>query len=180
MQKRSGEFHFVRVTDKKTAATIKAGTSPEAIFLDGEGDEIHRASFTDGPTLEQAMTGAVKRNSPRAPAWATVDAGKGVPSAEEARRPLVLVFADDKKDSEETLKALEDRSVVKYHERFTFVRVSYRRDSEEAKKWGVPQAPTILVVEPAKKEVLEKSYGKKGAKDLKAMFARVVARQEKK
>lgn len=170
----------MRVTDRKTAATIKAGTSPEAIFLDGEGDEIHRASFTDGPSLEQAMTGAAKRASPRAPAWATVDAGKAALAVEEARRPLVLVFVDEKKDSEDTLKALEDRSVVKYHERFTFVRVSYRKDSDEAKKWGVPQAPTILVVESSKKEVLEKATGKKGARDLKAMFARVAARQEKK
>src|SRR5438445_432541 len=37
--KRQDEFHFVRICEKKTAQAVRATRAPEAIFLDGDGDE---------------------------------------------------------------------------------------------------------------------------------------------
>jgi len=168
------EFYPVRVTDRKAAAGVKARQLNETIFLDGDGDEIHRAVFGDALSLVRALEEALRRYGPREVSWIT--SGGKLPDGE--KRPVVLAFVDDRKDTADTLKALEDRTVSKMHARFLFERTAFRRDSEEARKWGVSQAPTLVAVDPAKGEALEKISGRKGARDLKAFLARVLARLE--
>src|SRR5215470_4396349 len=62
--KRQEEFHFVRIGEKKTAQLVKATKPPEAIILDPDGDEIHRACFSDAVSLEHAMREGLARYSP--------------------------------------------------------------------------------------------------------------------
>ncbi len=176
MKKLLAEFYLVRVTDKKAARGVKAAYPREAIILDCDGDEIHRAVLADAPSLKLAMEKALQKYGPREVAWATLD-GK---LPEDEKRPVVMAFVDDKKDSADTLKALEDRTVAKLHGRFLFVRAAFRRDSEEARKWGVSQAPTLVVADPAKGEALERASGRKGAREIRALLQKVLARNEKK
>ena len=43
IEKRAGNFCFVRACDRKTAEDIRATRCLELIFLDPEGEEVHRA-----------------------------------------------------------------------------------------------------------------------------------------
>jgi hypothetical protein len=174
--KRKDEFHFVRVCEKKTAQTVRAGKPPEAIFLDADGDEVFRSAFMDGATLDRSMTEALGKYAPREIRW-----GREI-STDPVGSPLIVVGFDDEKG--ETLKALEDRSLAKYHDRIEFVRYSVKKDPEASKRWGVATAPAIFLCDGNKdspeKNILEKITGKKSPSALKASIQKALTRIEQK
>jgi hypothetical protein len=173
--KRQDDFHFVRVCEKKTAQALRASRVPEAIFLDSDGDEIYRSGFTDGGSLDRAMTAALQKYAPHDVAW-----GSEVPSV--SGKSLVIVGFDDEKG--EALKAFEDKTLVKYQDRMDFVRLPFKKDGDVAKKWGVTQAPTIILCDGTKeapdKNTLEKLTGKKSPAMLKGAILRALAKIEPK
>ncbi|HVR84006.1 MAG TPA: hypothetical protein VMU54_06825 [Planctomycetota bacterium] len=174
--KRQEEFHFVRVCEKKTAQLLRATKPPEAIILDGDGDEVFRSGFSDAGTLESALSSALLRYSPREIRWASeIPAGSG-------GKPLLIIGFDDEKG--ESLKAFEDRGLVKYHDRIEFVKFPVRKDSEAAKKWGVSQGPAIFICDGGKenpeKNPLEKLTGKKTPAALKSAIQKAFLRVETK
>src|SRR6185436_11119013 len=114
--------------DRKTAQSVGATRAPEVIFMDAEGDEFHRSGFTDAATLDRAMSAAMQKYSPRAVPWTAE-----LPASPSGKTLLVVGFDDEKGES---LKALEDRMLVKYHERFTYVRFTLKKDAEAARKWA--------------------------------------------
>jgi hypothetical protein len=176
IQKRADEFHFVRICERKTAQAVGATKAPEIIFLDSEGDEIHRSGFMDAATLDRAMTAALQKVAPRAAPWAAE-----LPTAPSGK-PLLIVGFDDEKN--ESLKAFEDRLLVKYHDRFDFVRYALKKDAEAAKKWGATQAPSVFFCDPTKdvpeKNVLEKFAGKKSPAAIRALIQKALAKVEPK
>jgi hypothetical protein len=174
--KRLDEFHFVRIGERKTAQSVGATKAPEVIFLDAEGDEFHRSGFTDAATLDRAMTGALQKYSAHAVPWAAeLPAGA-------AGKPLLIVGFDDEKG--ESLKAFEDRTLVKYHDRFSYVRFTMKKDAETARKWGVTQAPTVFLCDGSKenpeKNALEKLSGKKPPAAIKAAILKALSKIEPK
>jgi hypothetical protein len=179
VEKRKDNFHFVRVVDKKMAQELKATRCAEIIFLDCDGDEFCRSSFQDVRTLDKAMEQALQKYSPKEIAWAAYDAKAGVTASEERKRLVVLGFSDEKKESSEALKVLEDRQLVKFHDRFLFLRVAFKKDSEECRKWGVTQAPTVVIVDPAKGDVVDRLSGRRSVKEIKPVFAKAMTRLEK-
>jgi hypothetical protein len=174
--KRGDDFHFVRVGDRKTAQSVAATRAPEVIFIDPEGDEIFRSGFTDAATLDRAMGVALQKYAPHAVPWTSE-----LP-ASPSGKPLLVVGFDDEKG--ESLKALEDRTLVKYHERFTYVRFTLKKDAESARKWGVSQAPALFFCDASKeapeKNALEKLSGKKSAAAIKAAIQKAMAKLEPK
>ena len=173
--KRANDFLFVRVADRKTAAEIRATRCLEVIFLDPDGEEVHRAEFKDAPALEKSMATASELCGPRPVAWVSADGG--LPAQTGAGgRPVVLAFTDDRKESADVLKSLEDRVVASIQDRLVFVKSAWKKDGEEAKRWGVTQAPTFVIVDPASREVLERVSGRKTPKDLRAAFLRALAK----
>jgi hypothetical protein len=176
--KRSGDFCFVRAADRKTAAEVRATRCLEVIFLDPDGEEVHRAEFKDAACLERSMVSAAESCSSRPVAWASTD-GSLPAQTGAAGKPVVLVFADDRKESVDGLKALEDRSVASLHERFVFVKAPWKKDGEEAKRWGVVQAPSFVVVDPSDREVLERLGGRKPPRELRAALLRALGKVEK-
>ena len=171
--KRQDDFHFVRICEKKTALAVRATRAPEAIFLDADGDEVYRSGFTDGPTLDRAMAAALQKYGPKEIAW-----GSEVPSI--TGKSLVIVGFDDEKG--ESLKAFEDKTLVKFQERIEFVRLPFKKDGDAAKKWGVTQAPTIIICDGTKeapeKNTIEKMTGKKSPALLKAAILRALSKIE--
>lgn len=177
--KRQEQFYFARVTDKKVALELKATRIREAIFIDGDGTEIHRATLSDTRSLEKALGGAAEKYVPREIAWKSYEA-KETASVEDRKRLVMLAFSDEKKESVETLKILEDRQLAKYQEKFIFMKASFKKDSEEAKKWGVAQAPLMVIIDPAKGEVMDRIGARKTAKEIKPILVKALARLEKK
>jgi hypothetical protein len=174
--KRVEEFHFVRLCDRKTAQSVGATRAHEVIFMDAEGDEFYRSGVTDAQTLDRAMSAALQKYAPRAAPWA----GE-LPAAPSGKTLLVVGFDDDKG---EALKAFEDRTLVKYHERFTYVRFGLKKDAETARKWGVGQAPAVFLCDASKespeKNPLEKLSGKKTPAAIKAAFQKALSKLEPK
>lgn len=171
------KFVFARVSDKRGAEELKATRSLELLFLAADGDEVHRGVFSDLACLEKDLAAAAKRTTPRAPDWATVDFGKPAP---EGAKPVVLFLTDDRKDSQDALKSLESAEMAPLHEKVVFVRHAWKKDSEEAKKYGATQAPTVVVLDPESREPLDKAVGRKSARELKALIQRALSRVEKK
>ena len=118
------------------------------------------------------MSGVLEKYRPREVSWASADAKVPV----DAKKPVVLVFADSTKESTEALKLLRDRSVAFFHDRFIFVRATWKKDSEEAKKWAVPQAPAFVVIDPARAEALERVTMPKAAWEIQGALTRSLAK----
>ncbi len=177
--KRGGDFLFVRAADRKTAAELRATRCLEVIFLDPDGEEIHRSEFKDAPALEKSMAAASELCSSRSVAWVSSD-GSLPAQAGAGGKPVVLAFTDERKDSVDVLKALEDRVVATLHEKLVFVKAAWKKDGEDAKRWGATLAPTFVVVDPGTREVLERVSGRKSPKDLRAAFLRALAKADKK
>ena len=171
LTKRLEAFYLVRICDKKTALDLRATKALEVLFLDGDGDEVSRGGFGDARSLEPLLKAAEQRYVSKEIAWAAKAA-----AAETERRPVLLVFADERKDSLETLKALEDRTLVKYQERFTYVKLAGKRDAEETKRWGIVALPSVLVIDPLKQEVLERSSGRRSPRELKALISKALGK----
>jgi hypothetical protein len=159
-----------------TAQLLRATKPPEAIILDADGDEIFRSGFSDAGTLDVALSAALARYGAREIRWASE-----IP-ASAGGKPLLIVGFDD--DKGESLKAFEDRLLVKYHDRIEFVKFPVRRDSEAAKKWGVSQAPAFFICDAAKenpeKNTLEKLTGKKSPAALKSAIQKAFQKLEAK
>ena len=174
--KRLDDFHFVRVCERKTAQSVGATRAPEVIFMDAEGDEFHRSGFSDGASLDKAMGVALQKSSPRAAPWATE-----LPAAPSGK-PLLIVAFDDERG--ESLKGFEDRLLVKYHDRFEYVRFTLKKEPEAAKKWGATLAPSVFICDNSKdapeKNVLEKFSGKKPPAAIKAALLKALAKIEPK
>jgi hypothetical protein len=73
---------------------------------------------------------------------------------------------------------------VKYHERFTYVRFTLKKDAETAKKWGVTQAPAVFFCDASKegpeKNALEKLSGKKTPAAIKVSILKALSKLEPK
>lgn len=171
--KRIDQFHFVRVCEKKTAQAVRAAKAPEAIFLDAEGDEFYRSGFADSVTLDRAMTAALEKFASRPAPWIG-----DLPAAPSGKQLLIVAFDDEKGES---LKAFEDKSLVKYHERFDYVRFTLKKDAEIAKKWGATQPAVFLcdgTKEHPEKNAIEKLTGKKSPAAIKAAIQKSLAKLE--
>ena len=73
--------------------------------------------------------------------------------------------------------------LARQQDKFTFVRVQFRKESDEARIWAVASAPTLLVVNPNKdagpQAVVERISGRKTAAQLKAVLQKACRSQEK-
>lgn len=178
--KRYNEFIFVRCGDKKTAEEVGAKSPPEVIFFNPDGEEILRMGIRDLSSLQRAMDMANQKYGPKEIAWAEYDAA-ALQAA--SGKLVVLAFADDSKDCQSTLKALEDRALVKFHEKIVFLKTAYRKDSEEAKLWGVSAAPAVVLIDPTKeagsKAVIERLVGKRNWTQFRKPIERAVKALDK-
>ncbi len=106
-----------------------------------------------------------------------------VAAAKESGKLIVLAFVNDKDDSVATLKAFEDRTIAKKHDKVIFLKVTYEKDSADVKKYGVFSAPTVIYIDPSKdgdKQVMEKVQGKQSVNQIRASLFKAFAKQDSK
>ncbi len=151
------------------AEEVRATRAAEILFLDGDVSEYHRIVLNDAKALDVEMTGVLERYRPREVSWAST-----LPA--EPKKPVVLCFTDSTKASSDALKLLRDRSIAFFHDRFIFVRVAWRKDSEEAKKWAIPQAPAFVVIRSPRAEPLERVVMPKAAWEIRGALTRTLAK----
>lgn len=198
----SHEFHMVNASPKEAEKykmdeyTKKGGI----VVVDPDENEITRDSFLYRMQNETAPGKALEIIKRALALYASKEISwldsveKGVEHANAGKKLLFIAFVDGQKSSEKTLKALEDRLLLKTNEKFVFVKlkaVEKPKKPDEAKelseeekkkqaedeeafermqKWGVSSAPAIFIVDPEETE-LEKSPLLRitGAKDTKAL-----------
>jgi hypothetical protein len=62
-------------------------------------------------------------------------------------RPVVVLFTETTLRTNVFLKVLHDPAVAEILPKTVYARVEYRKDSTEAKRWKVPAAPVLLVLD---------------------------------
>ncbi len=173
--KRSKEFFLVCSRDAKSAERVKATGGGQLIFVDSDCREIHRVADAANVTaVGVGMGEALRKYTDRTVPWTILR--EGLLEAVKGRgEVLVVAFSDGGRESQETLKALEDRMVARLHDRCTFVEIEFRKDSPEAQRWKVTSAPTLLVVNPAREEskaVIASAVGRRTPPQLKALLTK--------
>jgi len=160
---------------QKYANHFKVKAVPAVLFTDADGDEIHRAGFLDEKGLESALRTALEKYQNRPVAWRSEAGAAG------SKKLLVVGFDDE---AGEALKALEDRTLVKFHDRCEFVKLPSQKDGEGARKWGVASFPAIVLADAAQenpeKAPLERLVGRKTPAALKAAIHKALAKLESK
>ncbi len=90
-------------------------------------------------------------------------------TAEPGSKKLLVVGFDDEKEG--GLKALEDKSLVKFRDRLVFLKQPYEKNGDAVNKWKVIQAPSIVLADASKetpeKDPFERLSGKKTPAALK-------------
>ncbi|HEX7896265.1 MAG TPA: hypothetical protein VF950_00700 [Planctomycetota bacterium] len=173
MAKRANDFIFVKGT-QKLANQFNIKGSPAALIVDGDGAELARGSLAAG---EPALTALFDKS-------AAVYASKSIDWASDvaaSSKKLLVVGFETEGD---TLKGFEDRMLAKYHDKISFVKLPYEKDSPTAKKWGVSTLPSIYVCDASKdapeKAVIEKLTGAKKPISLKLAIQKALFKVEKK
>ncbi len=177
-------FSLVRCADKATSDKVKSSSISTVIFFDGDGKEFHRTMVGTADTVEAAFKKASELYAKKSIAWATGEAADVISGAKgDAKKLVALAFLDDKKDSEALVTSLEDRWVVKYHERMVFTKAAFDRNSELCKKYNVTAAPTLLLVNPAqedaKKSVVDSLVSKKELLSVRNFLAKAFDKFDK-
>jgi hypothetical protein len=166
--KKSDEFVCVRGSGKQ-ADQLGVKDVPCVVFTDPDGDEIGRSVFGSEQYLERAMGEALKKYANAPVSWG------GDVKAVPAGKLLVVGFDDEKG---EALKVVEDRTLVKFHDRCVFVKLPSEKGSEALKQWNVVMTPTLVLCDPSKenpeKNVIEKLGGKKSPREVRAAILRAL------
>lgn len=174
LRPRWGEFHWVKVADLKTMDLVKANVVNEMIITDPDLNELFRGVVKAAPDAEKAIGDALKKYVGRPIPYKTYDAET---FKQAAGKPLILVFSDNAKESMGVLTALEQPMLARYTEKCDFARFTFKKD-EDAKKWNVVSAPTIIVLDTSKDEgpkaIFERAPGKKSPPEIKALILRAL------
>ena len=121
------------------------------------------------------MTAARSKYVPRKIKWL-----RTVPKMPaDSKQALLVAFVDGREDSQKTLRALQDPRVAKLHERFRFVRRSYRKGTKEMRDWNVLRAPTLIVLAPGKPEPLGRTSEAQNPWDLKKFLKEALDKLDK-
>ncbi len=174
------DFVWVKVADLKTMDLVKGNSVNELIIMDPDHNELFRGVVKDAMEAGKGMDAALKKYASRPIPYKTYDAST---FKSAGAKPLILVFADEGKDSQTTLTSLEDRMVANLSAKCEFVRFFFKKDSEECKRWNVVSAPTIIILDPSKEEgpkaITERTAGKKTPPEIKNLLLRAVKALEK-
>jgi len=180
---------MVRCADKATAEKVNAKAIPSLVFYDGDGQEFLQKAVTNGEgienaalSIEAAMKEALEKYAPKPVSWASGEVAGVLEQGASEKKPVVLVFVDDKESSKEFLESLNDRWIVKHHDKAIFVQAPYDRESDLCKEWRVGQAPTALLVnasaERPSDRVVEKCTQSKVA-NVKSLFLKGLPKFQK-
>lgn len=183
VRKHHESFNFVKVFNKSSGEAVGAKAKGEVIIFDPDFKEIQRTVIENAADLSTALTTALNQFGPKQINWLQYTPEDLKAAREDGKKLLVVAFWADLKESNETLKALEDVAVAKLHDKCSFIKIAFKKDSEEAKLWGAA-APTVLIVDPTKepglKAVIEKAAGKRDGPAFRALILKALKALEKK
>jgi len=157
------------------------GGYPTVLFCDPDGKPIGGLTSREPADVARQIRDAVQRvNGKDVPAAAPAVAQKNVygltidKAAGEARKagkPILLVFYDDSPASTSVHAALTDDCLKDTLGKFVLSLASYRKGADDALRFDVSRAPTLLVLNPQLEKMeqkpLAKIEGSRSARELK-------------
>jgi hypothetical protein len=154
------------------------GGYPTGLFSDPDGKPIGGLTSREPADVARQIRDAVQRtNGKEAPAAAPAAPQKTVygltieKAATEARKagkPVLLVFYDDSPASTSVHAALTDDFLKDTLRGFILSITPYKKGADDAQRFDVTRAPTILVLSPdLEKKPLAKIEGSRSARELK-------------
>lgn len=159
--------------NSKYADQFQVKSVPCILVTDPDGEELVRGGFGSERMLNHVLDEALKKYTDTPVSW------ESDVKAAAANKLLIVGFDDEKGEG---LKALGDKTLVKYHDRCTFVKLSYEKGNETAKLWNVSSTPMLILCDPSKedpaKQTIERLSGKKSPRELKAAIARALKKVE--
>lgn len=177
------EFLWVKVADQKTMDLVRANSANEIIICDPDQRELFRGVVKGAPEAQKGMEEALKKYASRPILYKKYDPDM-LKQAGQANKPLIVVFADEGKDSQVVLSSLEDRMVAQITPKCEFVRFYFKKGSEEVQHWNVLSAPTLIALDGTKEEgpkaTIERVTGKKSPVEVKALLLKLLKTLEKK
>jgi thioredoxin-like negative regulator of GroEL len=93
--------------------------------------------------------------------------------------PLVLFFSQDTQESKQMEEALTHPSMLDLVGKFSFFKTSFNKDSDEAKKYEIESAPTLVICDKSGEKILGSISGKVTVEDLKEKLERILADYKK-
>ena len=173
MAKKANDFIFVKGT-QKLANQFNIKGSPAALIVDPDGDELARGPLAGGePALTALFDKAAAKYASKPVDWAS-------DIAASSKKLLIVGFETEG----DTLKGFEDRMLAKYHDKISFVKLPYEKDSATAKKWQVSTLPSIYICDASKdapeKAVIEKLTGAKKPVALKLAVQKALFKVDRK
>ena len=125
---------------------------PTLVFCDPEGKSFGTIRDPRPKSLEKLIK-ALADKFPPITAENPVPTLKGLVysdarlAARRTGKPIAAFFYDDSPPSKSVSTALTDEAVKKLLEKFVFALIEFHRNSEEAAKFDVDRAPTILILD---------------------------------
>lgn len=148
----------------------KVERMPTILFLDPDGKKVDEFVGVKPPEELEPLLKSVTEKFGRKPRFHK-EYDQALDRAKAESKPLALFFFDAKQASVDYAKALDDKSLEELFEKIVFVKVEVKKDSAEAKRYGVTAPPVIVVANPTSEKPesnpIRKVYGKKAAKDIK-------------
>ena len=141
---------------------------PTILFLDPDGKEVGKLGDRSPDAVIKQFAELADQHG-RAGAWLEWD--KAVEKGKEEKKPVVLLFATAKPDSEALETAIGDDSLKDLREKFVFGKSDVKSDVAKKFKVHGSTQPVLLVVDPSlekpEEKLVKKWTGKKTAKELK-------------
>ena len=159
--------------DDKGLEKYKPSGYPTVIFLDPDGKEVAKLGDR-APAAVAKQIEEIAQKFSRGPKW-LADAAAALAAGKADSKPVALVFVDDKPKSAQLLQARADPSLAADLDKTVFAKLDFKKDAEEAKKWKVTAAATIVLVDASGEEPKAiKTLSGSGPKALKTALEEAV------
>lgn len=146
---------------------FQATKRPTIILADQEGKSIQKFEG-DIPGLQPVVAEFAKKYFRDFPWAESLD--KAVESAKKDKKLVGFFFADESDGSRQFVKTLKDAGLKSFVSKIDFVKFAFKKDSDDAKKYKISKAVTLLLWDAERGEEVDRVEGKKTVKELKGLF----------
>lgn len=165
--------------DDKVFLKYGVNSMPTILFLDPDGKQVGELEARNAAAVKTQFEEIASKHG-RGPKWlaaaaAALEAGKA------DAKPVALVFLDAKPKSDIFMKMLGAETIPKdLFEKVAFARIEFKKDSEDAKKWKVTEAPTMILLDGSGEEPkLLRTFKSGGPRDLRTALEDAVKKVKK-
>lgn len=169
--------------DPTTSGRFKVTGIPDVRFLDSDGKEIKEYNGDrTADSFVKEIEEIASKHTKGLPFQSSLD--DAIKLGKDEKKPVVLFFGDGKDNSRAMEKTLLDAVNKDIIPKFVWVRVEYKKNSDDVKKYKISKVPTLVVIDPnaekPEEAPLGKLEGKKMPKETRKALEKILKDLEKK